>query len=315
MDVLADLLSRANARGALFAETTVHGEDWAFRFDEPMRFGVHIVLAGSLIATHADGSSVRATAGDLVAVRTQAPNGTAQPHDLSGGSRTHRVERFDDVLARPDVLRTSRSFRVGGTGPATTFVCGAYRFDGDLCGRLLDELPSVFVVPSTPGTALRAAIDLLVLELRQERPGQQAVLDRLIDVVLICALREHLDRSARRPAWYGALSDPHLGRTLEAVHAAPAAPHTVASLAKVAGLSRAAFAQRFTGTVGMTPMGYVTGWRLALAREQLRDSDRPLDAIARSVGYGSAYSLSAAFKRTTGTAPGSWRAQQRAAAH
>lgn len=310
VDVLADLLSRANARGAVFATTTVHGEEWTLRFDEAMRFGVHVVLDGTLSVDHADGSTVQAHAGEVVAVRTQDPDGRAQLHDLSGRARARHPQRLGDFRAEAGVQRSERQFVGGGAGRPTSFLCGAYRFDGDLCSTLLDAMPSLFVVPALPGTTLRAAVDLLATEIAHDRPGQQTLLDRLLDVVLICVLREYLDRSERRPAWYAALSDPAVAQALSAIHAAPAATHTVASLAAAVQLSRAAFAQRFTAVMGTPPLGYVTAWRLTLAREQLRETNRPLGAIARSVGYSSGYAFAAAFKRAIGVAPGQWRSTE-----
>ena len=308
MDVLADLLSRANARGAVFASTTVYGDEWSLRFDEAMRFGVHIVLDGFLVVEHADGSTAHARAGEVVAVRTRDAKGRAQPHDLSGPARPERAQALGDFRQRPGVRRGDRRFLAEGQGRPTTFVCGAYRFDGELCSSLLDAMPALFVVPAAPGSSLRAAVDLLATETRNDRPGQQALLDRLLDVVLILVLREYLRRAQQRPAWYAALSDPALARVLDAIHSNPAAGHTVASLAGTAQLSRAAFAERFAAVMGITPMAYITAWRLALAREQLRDTDRPLDTIAHNVGYGSGFAFGAAFKRAFGVPPGRWRA-------
>jgi AraC-like DNA-binding protein len=312
VDVLEDLLSRSDARGAVFAVTTVHGEDWSLRFDDAMRFGVHVILDGSALVRHDDGSSVWARAGDVVAVRTRDQQGRPLGHSLAGSDRPARAVRLSDFLAQPGVHRGERRFVADGPGRATTFACGALRLDGDLFAPLLDTLPAVLVVPAAPGSSLRAAVDALVLELADERPGQQTMLDRLLDVVFICILRDQLAREPRQPGWHAAMSDPALARALSAIHADPAREHTVASLADAARLSRAAFAQRFTAAVGMPPHTYLTRWRMSLARERLRDTDDPLAAIAREVGYGSPYAFGAAFKRTFGTAPGTWRARETA---
>ena len=115
--------------------------------------------------------------------------------------------------------------------------------------------------------------------------------------------------SAGAPAWYRASSDPQLGPALRAVHAEPAKPWTVESLAAEAALSRAAFARRVTAALGVAPLTYLTGWRMALAREQLRDSDDQIAAVASALGYASEFSFAAAFKRHHGLAPGKWRTQ------
>src|SRR5690606_27432949 len=135
-------------------------------------------------------------------------------------------------------------------------------------------------------------------------PGQQVVLDRLLDLALISTLRAWFNRpEADAPGWYRAHSDPVVGPALGAIHDAPTRPWTVASLAEVAGASRAAFARRFGALVGQPPMTYLTHWRLALAADLLRSTDASVEAIARQVGYANAFALTVAFKRVRGVTP------------
>jgi AraC-like DNA-binding protein len=105
------------------------------------------------------------------------------------------------------------------------------------------------------------------------------------------------------PGWYRARSDPVVGRALKMLHHNPAHPWTVAALAAQTGVSRAALARRFAELVGEPPMTFLTNWRLALAADLLRAPDTTLSAVARQVGYGSPFALSAAFKRVRGVAP------------
>jgi len=164
------------------------------------------------------------------------------------------------------------------------------------------------VVRPRAGSTLRGALDVFGGELLQDAPGQQALLDSLLDVILVQALREQLASDvAAAPAWYRAMSDPAVGTALRAVHADPQRAWTVADLAAEASLSRATFARRFTGLLGVAPLAYLTDWRMALAREQLRTGDAGLAAVARSLGYASEFSFAAAFKRHHGIAPGRWR--------
>lgn len=302
---MADLLERARARGAAFALTTVYGDDWGLRF-EPARLAVHVVLAGeAVLQTPAGVTTVRV--GDVAAVR-----GTGS-YSLAGRSGAPLVD-LSRFLETSGVQESDHVYRQEGLGPATTFVCGAYRFEGDLCSTLLDGLPEVIVVPATRGTALSAVIDLLAGEFAEEAPGRDTLLDRLLDVLLISVLRAHFTSDpGGAPTWYAALHDPVVGVALRAMHGDPAAPATVASLARLAHVSRATLAQRFTSLVGMPPLTYLTSWRLRLAKERLRESDDPLDTIARGVGYGSGYAFATAFKREAGQAPGAWRAAERAA--
>jgi AraC-like DNA-binding protein len=194
------------------------------------------------------------------------------------------------------------------------FFCGAYLFDGDLCGGLLDALPDTVPLRPAIGSALRATTDLLAREVLSEGPGQQALLDRLLDVALVQVLREHFGAAGTAaPPWFRASADPGVGAALRALHADPAAPWTVAGLAAEASLSRGAFARRFRHLLGVAPLAYLTGWRMALARERLRDGDDGLAAVAAAVGYRSEFAFAAAFKRHHGTSPGRWRLAARGA--
>ncbi|MDQ0686996.1 transcriptional regulator GlxA family with amidase domain [Streptomyces achromogenes] len=149
-------------------------------------------------------------------------------------------------------------------------------------------------------------------EIIRDEAGQEVVLDRMLDLLVIAALRAWFSRpEAAAPAWYQALADPVVGRVLRLVQDDPAHPWTVASLAAKAGVSRAAMARRFTDLVGEPPMTYLAGWRLALAADRLRDSEDTIGAIARQIGYGSAFSLSSAFKRVYGVSPQEHRTRAR----
>ncbi len=147
------------------------------------------------------------------------------------------------------------------------------------------------------------------MEVSRDDPGQQAVLDRLLDLLLLSTLREWFTRpEADPPGWYRALGDPVAGRALRLIHDRPARPWTVAALAEEAGVSRATLARRFGDLVGQPPMAYLTGWRLALAADLLVRTDATVESIARQVGYKSAFGLSVAFHRVYGTRPSRHRA-------
>ena len=136
-------------------------------------------------------------------------------------------------------------------------------------------------------------MDLLGREIMNDAAGQQALLDRLLDVALIQILRQHFTANDEgAPPWFRASADPHIGSALRALHEDPARPWTVAELAREAHLSRSAFARRFTALLGVAPLTYLTQWRMSLARERLRHGDERLAAIAGAVGY----AFAAAFK-------------------
>src|SRR5215217_650769 len=176
---------------------------------------------------------------------------------------------------------------------------------GDAC--LLRALPSLAVIGAD---ALESPlIALLAEEIVRDAPGQEAVLDRLLDLLLIAALRAWLARDeAEAPGWYRAHADPVVGHALRLIHDDPAHPWTVAELAREAGVSRAALARRFNELVGEPPMAYLAGWRIALAADLLREPGTTIGAVAEQVGYGSPFALSTAFKRVRGMSPAQYRA-------
>jgi AraC-like DNA-binding protein len=180
------------------------------------------------------------------------------------------------------------------------FLCGAYRFSGDIGNGLLEALPQVLTLQAAVGDPLRDVIALLSHELAHPEPGQPTVLDRLLDVLLVLAIRSDFRRSPNAPRWYRALADPRLSAALQAMHEDAGHPWSVPELAAISGLSRAAFARTFHEALGQTPMQYLTDWRMALARDHLRTGELGMAGIARSVGYSSPYAFAAAFRRHHG---------------
>ena len=202
-----------------------------------------------------------------------------------------------------------------GSAAATVMLCGAYLLDRSRAHPLLDDLPEVIHLPARVGRhpGLRAAVDLLGGELEQPRPGGDAMLPALLDVLLLHVLRAWFDEQSAHAAtgWAAALRDPAVAAGLRAIHSDPGRQWTVAELAAQAGLSRAAFARRFAALVGQPPQAYLTWWRMTLATRLLRDGDAPLATVARKVGYTSEFAFAHAFKREYGLAPGGLRRSAR----
>jgi AraC-like DNA-binding protein len=136
----------------------------------------------------------------------------------------------------------------------------------------------------------------------QDDPGQEAVLDRLLDLLLISVLRAWFARPGA-PGWYRAYGDPVVGRALRLLHHNPAHPWTLAELAGQCGASRATLTRRFSAMVGEAPMSFLTNWRISLAADLLREPGASLGAVAHRVGYRTPFALSTAFKRVRGVSP------------
>lgn len=313
MDVLSDLLHRARVGDALVRQL-IQTPPWSITFVDVPPLTVVATLGGRASVRLEDTADppIGLSAGDIALVRgisryTIADSPTTPPQIVIDRGRKYLAGTGEEVAA--DQNLGPRTY--GDARPdATTMLRGAYRLRGSTGDRLLAMLPPLAVIPAHPRT--RAALDLLSTETACEEPGQDAVLGRLLDLVLVLALRAWCaGPNASPPAWYRALSDPVIGDALRLVHTDPARRWTVADLAARAGLSRAAFAARFTGHVGQPPLAYLTGWRMTLAADLLDSTEDTVAALAHRVGYADPFAFSVAFKRAHGLSPSAWRHRPR----
>jgi AraC-like DNA-binding protein len=190
--------------------------------------------------------------------------------------------------------------------PTMRMLGGNFQFDRGNAQLLLKLMPSiVHIRRDEPGAErLRQTAALIAEETRTQRPGRDSILERLVEVLLIEALRFRPVSAARQEhGLLAGLADPALARALQRMHADVARRWTVAELARVAGMSRAVFAERFTRMVGMPPMQYLLEWRIAIAKDLLRRERPPLAEVAARIGYQSASAFSTSFSRVTGCSP------------
>ncbi|MCX4869590.1 AraC family transcriptional regulator [Streptomyces sp. NBC_00825] len=292
MDVLSELLDGVRARGALFRQTTMSGP-WSLRFASGSPLTLATMLRGQAWIVPADGEPVPVGTGDIAIIRGWAPyTVTDDP-----GTPPQVVIKSADYCRRADDEES-------GDGPdgSTLLLSGAYTGRGEISERLLQALPEVLVIPEADGRC--PLFDLVVQEFVTDRPGQRVMRDRLLDLMLLSTLRTWFDQSeAHAPPWYRAMKDPVVGHALRVLHADPAHPWTVASLAAESGVSRAALARRFTAQVGEPPMTYLASWRIDSAADLLRETEATVGSIARQVGYANTFALSVAFKRLRGITP------------
>lgn len=196
----------------------------------------------------------------------------------------------------------------GTSSDYTTMLCGQFDF---ICGQknpLLDALPDCIVVREQEvGTAFRRIAQLLTEEFRNTRFGSRAVTDKLADSLFVMTVRYHLSVSQDRRGLLAALSDPKLQRAVNAMHHQPGRDWTVASLAEEACMSRTAFSEHFTQLLGVSPIQYLTRWRMMEALKLLNDSSLSVASIAERLGYQTEAAFRRTFKRVHGSGPGQWR--------
>ena len=301
MDILSAVLRELRLESASYRSLVMRAP-WRLRFDGGLR-GVHIVVRGRCVLTLDTGQALLLTSGDLVVLPQ------ADSHVLRSLDGEHTPVLSSLALAE----RTAGTeLSVGAPGGAETqIVCGAF-FLGQQNHPAVAGLPSCIHVPGRGGSApqwLTGLSTALVAETVQGGPGSEVVMARLSDALVTRALRHYLD-SGQEPGWLRGLRDPYIARALAALHEDLSTRWTVESLARAAGLSRSAFAARFTRLVGRAPMDYLFQCRMLMAMKLLRDEQATVAKVAGRVGYGSEAALSAAFSRYKGTTPGAYRRQE-----
>jgi AraC-like DNA-binding protein len=308
MDAVAGLLDGPRARDAFILRSTMD-PPWSLRIEDEAPLTVVAVVRGEAWLIPDDGDAMILRRGDVAIVRgpdpyTVADDPATPPQVIIGPGElcTTPAGGEPEQMAQLGV-------RTWGNAPdgATVMLTGTYQLEGEVSGRLLRALPHTIVLRHDEWSC--PVIPLMADEIVKDEPGQEAVLDRLLDLLLIAALRAWFDRpEAGAPGWYRASGDPVVGQALRLLQHEPSRPWTVASLARETGVSRAALARRFHELVGEPPMSFLTGWRIALAADLLREPGATIGSVAVQVGYGSPYALSTAFKRVRGVSPKEHRA-------
>lgn len=308
MDPLADVLDLSRVSGALMANVRACAP-WGL--DVPQRQGAsfHTITSGTAWLRVTDSEPLQLMPGDVFLL----PAGAR--HRLSS-EPNGRCVPFDSLM-KERLMTPEGDLSLGAAGAATTFICAAFEYDLDVAEPLMRLLPTVIHVPADPvaGHDVAAIVELLAMEVGARRPGSRAAVARLIDTLLIAAIRHWLQRQAdaEPPSWLRALRDPTIARVIAVVHERPAEPWTVESLAREVHLSRATLARRFAELVGEPPLTYLTRWRMHVAAQRLKHSTDTVEAIARDVGYTSEYAFNRAFSRHRGQPPGRYRRLAQAA--
>jgi AraC-like DNA-binding protein len=308
MDSVAGLLDGPRARGA-FVLRSMMDPPWAIRIEDEAPLTLVAMVRGEAWMRPDDAEDVELRSGDVAIIR--GPD----PYDVTDalGTAPQAIILPGQRCVTPDGQELTEMSHMGvrtwgnSPGGTTAMLTGTYQMRSEISQRLLGALPPLLVLRGEDWHS--PLIPYLAEEVVKDEPGQEAVLDRLLDLLLIAVLRAWFARpEAQAPGWYLAHGDPVVGPALRLLQNNPAHPWTVASLAREAGVSRAALARRFNALVGEPPIAFLTEWRLTLAADLLREPGATVGSVAPQVGYGSSFALSTAFKRVRGISPQQHRA-------
>jgi AraC-like DNA-binding protein len=318
MDVLSEVLRAVKLRGAVFfnAEFTA---PWTVRAAQSAKYApylmpdakhliiFHYVLEGHAFVRLADGERVEVKCGDIVVL----PHGNE--HLIGNGSVPIPIDSLKLFeISNDDSLKPAK---IGGGGDPTRLVCGYMACDPQLSEVFLSTLPEVIVVHvpcESSGEWLEDSILFSVSQASKMGAGQGLVLSKLSEVLFVETLRRYItELPPDQTGWLAGVRDPVIGQALSLLHKNPEEQWTISKLVRRLGMSRSRLAERFRHFLGISPMAYLTHWRLKLAAELLETTQRSVIEIAAEVGYGSEAAFNRAFKREFGDPPALFRRKQR----
>lgn len=289
MDVLSDILHSFRLNGTVYFHYDF-ASPWGMNMDKSNLAQFHIVVRGQCwLQMAGPHEPISLVGGDVVAF----PHGDA--HWLA------------DKAGRPGVpgKQVLEAYHNGtpmfqGETACTTLVCGHFELDRELEHPFLQNLPALIHVRGTDQHHvdwLENITALIIKETASGYPGAATVVDRLAEVLFVQLLRAYALEKKLSNGYLTALNNREIHQALQLIHAQPQHRWTLEELAHKVGLSRTSFAIRFKTLVGMTPMAYITNWRMQQAKKLVRESDLPAGTIAERVGYASEAAFSRAFKR------------------
>jgi AraC-like DNA-binding protein len=325
VDVLSDVLRAVRLTGAVYFDVRARAP-WVAEtpatpsicnqvmpdFEHVIAF--HIMLDGWCWAQLADESEppIRMEAGDAV---------------IFVDGEGHYMSTQLGMRSQPDMALYYRPLdrtlpfiinELGGEGEPARFVCGYLGCDARPFNPVLDALPRMLHVraSSTGGVLTNDLIRIALQEHEEPRAGGETILSKLSELMFLQAVRQHIDGLPPESCgWLSGLRDRHISAALRHMHAKPAENWTLEMVAREAGLSRSAFAERFVEVMGVPPMQYLANWRLQRAARLLEQPSISIAQAAAAVGYESEAAFNRAFKKQVGMPPGAWRRSRNGSAH
>ncbi len=308
MDSLGGLLDAPRARGAFSLRCTM-SSPWSLRILAESPLTVIAGVSGDVWVNPDDGDAVYVGPGDIAITRAPALYNVSEAPDTPPNIFVHPGQDCRNAEGESLFEELMHDTRTWGTDPdgSTVFIVGAYEHLSDISDRLLSALPPVLSLSRKDWAS--PLVPLLCEEVIKDEPGQAAVLDRLIDLLVTAVLKAWFaQQESNAPGWWKHQGDRVIEHTLRAMHDDPARNWTMDSLSSEVGTSRASLARRFNDIVGEPPMTFLKNWRMALAADLLCQPNQSVSTVAYQVGYATPYAFSAAFKRVRGISPQEHRA-------
>lgn len=291
-DPLSVLLTRLNLNATIYVSGDFCGT-WAVDTAGSRRIPFHLIGSGAAWL-HLDGKAPEHLAAhDLVIF----------PHDA------HHIISNSKVKPVQEKVNQSMS----NDGDVTQMICGFFEFRSPVLFPVLDSLPQTVVLHSSKGETgrrIEALISLMLAELDNAHPGFYTAINQVAFLLFVEVLRRQMDSGVITGGLLSALFDERLGKALNAIHQGPETAWTLESLAGEALMSRSSFADRFRQVVGLTPMKYLTQWRMNEARHLLLTTGLSVAQIAEKSGYETEAAFRKAYKNTLGETPGVVRAKK-----
>jgi AraC-like DNA-binding protein len=307
VDLLSDIIS-VSRLGRPHSARVHRRPPFKRRLAQSEAAGFHVVLRGACWVAAPGFEPARLGPGDVVFF----PRGSAHALMDKPAAISFEGDRTTSDIPTEQLGSNESCSAENVSSASVAMLCGAYLLDRSCLHPLLDEMPEMLHFTAEAGAQwqLRATIELLGAEVDRGLSGADTAISALLDLMFLYILRTWLAEDGRRTnaaGWSAALKDSRIAAALASIHSEPAKPWTVATLAGAAGLSRAAFARRFSSLLGRSPAAYLTLWRMMVATRLMRNSDLRLATIAAEVGYSSEYAFAHAFKRLYGISPGAHR--------
>ncbi len=307
LDLLSDILTNLSMRGTLYFRTSFT-KPWGVAvpsYENVARF--HFVHRGScLVKVDGVEEPLSLAQGDLVII----PHGAS--HDLYSGQTPERTVLPLDVVLEKSGFDGSGVLVYGGEEPQseTQLICGHFSFEPNSRHILMERLPPLIHLTNygeDAGRWMEATLRVIGGETGGRKLGGDLIALKMSEAILAQAIRSFIESGDAKNWALGAFSDKNLARALDAFHKAPAAKWTVEALANAAGMSRTGFAVQFQKLMLMSPMEYVTSWRMEIAKRILQQDNTSLTDAAESAGYASDSAFTRAFKKETGQTPADFR--------